>query len=79
MKNCKECKHIIATFNDKVYMCELTNDFIEHPWIKPWIKPWICNNYEKEDNVNYCNKNNMCCKQCDNKCSHCCKEVKEEK
>lgn len=76
MKNCKKCKHIIATFNiNKVYMCDLTNDFIEHPW----IKPWICNNYEKEDNVNYCNKN-MCCKQCDNKCStHCCKEAKEEK
>ena len=76
MRNCKKCKHIIATFNiNKVYMCNLTNDFIEHPW----IKPWICNNYEKEDNANYCNKN-MCCKQCDNKCSaHCCKEVKEEK
>ena len=57
--------------NSKSYICDLTNDFIKHPW----IKPWICNNYEKEiimcnnKNKNKCCNENKCCRECDIICS----------
>lgn len=74
MKNCKKCKHMKNSMNiNKSYLCDLTNDFIKHSW----IKPWICDGYE-ENNYVVC-KTNICCKHCENKCSNYCKETKEEK
>lgn len=82
MRNCKKCRYINMTINnDKLYICDLTNDFIKHPR----IKPWICSDYEKEiimcnNNKNNCCNENKCCKECFIMCSgNCCKKVKEEK
>ena len=82
MRNCKKCRYINMTINnDKLYICDLTNDFIKHPR----IKPWICSDYEKEiimcnNNKNKCCNENKCCKECVIMCSgDCCKKVKEEK
>lgn len=66
MRNCKKCRYINMTLNnDKLYICDLTNDFIKHPR----IKPWICSDYEKEiimcnNNKNKCCNENKCCKEC---------------
>ena len=82
MRNCKKCRYINMTLNnDKLYICDLTNDFIKYPR----IKPWICSDYEKEiimcnNNKNKCCNENKCCKECFIMCSgNCCKKVKEEK